>query len=72
VNRLEDTGRFMADITIKCNQCGVSMVFLGVPRGLDCNGVATNTFGTELRAAIHPQGEAVPELPLDFYQRETK
>ncbi len=57
IARLEDCGRFAADIKIVCRECGVSMVFLGLPRGLDMNGAATNTDGTELRAAIHPKGE---------------
>lgn len=69
VNRLEDSGRFMADISIVCRDCGVSMVFLGLPRGVDLNGAATSPFGTELRAAVHPRGEAIPELDLGFYQR---
>lgn len=72
VNRLEDTGRFMADIEICCKNCGVPMVFLGAPRGLDMNGLATDTDGIELRAAIHPEGETVPELALGFQQRKRK
>ena len=70
INRLEDTGRFMADLKIECDQCGVEMVFLGLPRGIDMNGAATNTFGTEARLAIHPRGETVPEMALGFQQRE--
>ena len=70
VNRLEDCGRFMADLSIKCDQCGIEMVFLGLPRGVDLKGAATNTSGTEARLAIHPQGETVPEMALGFQQRE--
>ena len=69
VNRLEDSGRFMADVKIKCVQCGVPMVFLGLPRGFDMNSAATDLHGTELRAAIHPFGETVPELALGYQVR---
>jgi len=72
VIRMEDVGRFMADVRIKCNQCGKRMVFLGLPRGVDMNGAATDTFGTEMRVAIHPLGETVPELALGFQQRKVK
>ncbi len=70
VNRLEDSGRFTADVTIECDQCGVQMVFLGLPRGVDIDGAATDLFGTEARLAIHPRGETVPELDLGFQQRQ--
>lgn len=70
VNRLEDTGRFIADVRIKCAQCGTPMVFLGLPRGVDMGSPATDTNGTELRAPIHPLGETVPELSLGFQQRK--
>jgi hypothetical protein len=52
VNRLSDSGRFNADITIKCDQCGEPFRFLGLPAGLDLNGAAVSVDGTELRVAI--------------------
>ncbi len=70
VNRLEDIGRFTADVVVWCKKCRVKMSWLGLPRGVDLNGAATNTDGTELRAAIHPVGETVPELALGFRQRK--
>lgn len=47
VNRLTDSGRFMADIRIKCKQCGEPFRFLGLPCG-----VAVSADGTEARIAI--------------------
>ncbi len=52
VARLEDSGRFQADIKIHCVQCGEPFRFLGFPAGLDMNGAAVSADGTELRAAI--------------------
>lgn len=69
VVRLEDTGKYAADVTINCVECGVPMVFLGLPRGLDPNGAATNVDGTELRAAIHPKGEVNPSVGAGFMVR---
>ena len=62
VNRLEDTGRFQADITIKCDQCGTPFRFLGLPLGVDLNSAAVSFDGTEARMAIAPKGEAVPPI----------
>lgn len=62
VNRLEDTGRFSADVTIKCADCGVNMRFLGLPLGLDLNSAAVSFDGTEARLAIAPAGETVPPI----------
>lgn len=72
ITRLEDTGGFYVDIRINCAECGIPMVFLGLPQGLDLNGAATGPFGIEGRFAIHPKGETVPEMPLGFQMRKTK
>jgi len=65
VNRIEDTGRFNADVRIKCADCGKPMRFIGLPMGLDMNGAAVNPDGTEGRFAIHPVNEMVPGLSDD-------
>lgn len=52
VNRLEDSGRFMADIRIKCVQCNEAFRFLGLPAGMDANGAAVSADGEEARLAI--------------------
>lgn len=62
VDRIENTGRFTADIKIECERCGVPMKFLGLPRGLDMNGAAVSIDGTEARLAIHPKDEPVPDI----------
>jgi hypothetical protein len=74
VNRLEDTGRFQADIRIKCVGCGIPFRFIGLPAGLDLNGAAVSVDGTEGRFAIAPKGEVI--TPLEgvggFTVRRTK
>jgi hypothetical protein len=59
VNRLEDSGRFQADIKINCTQCGVSMRFIGLPTGIDLNGASVSVDGTEGRFVIAPKGEVL-------------
>jgi hypothetical protein len=57
VNRMIDTGRFMADITVECAQCGEPFRFVGVAAGLNHEKPLASIDGLELRAPIEPQGE---------------
>lgn len=65
VNRIIDTGRYTADVRIKCLDCGKPMRFLGLPMGLDMNGAAVSADGTKGRFAIHPVNEPVPGMSDD-------
>jgi hypothetical protein len=60
VNRLVDTGRFLADITIKCAECGEPFRFIGVEAGVAFTRPACSIDELELRAPIEPEG--VPRL----------
>lgn len=73
VVRLEDSGRFAADVRIHCTACGVPMRFIGLPAGVDLEGAATSPDATEARLAIAPKGEVVPavEGPVGFSVRRT-
>lgn len=62
VNRVEDIGRFTADVRIRCTECNTPMKFLGLPLGLDYNSATVNFDGTEARMGIAPAGEAVPPV----------
>ena len=66
VNRIEDKGRFAADIRIKCAECGLPFQFMGLEPGLDMNGARVSLDGLEARMAICPQGK-VPS-PMDGFQ----
>lgn len=62
VSRLEDIGRFTADVRIHCRDCGVPMRFIGLPAGVDLNGAAVSADATEARLAIAPRGEVIPPI----------
>lgn len=75
VNRIEDIGRFMADITVKCEDCGTPFRFIGLPAGMDYNSPCVSVDGCEGRFPIHPKGESLSELegtPLGFTVRKQK
>lgn len=74
VNRLEDVGRFSADVRIKCAQCGVPFRFIGLPHGLDLNGAAVSVDGAEAHLAIAPKGAVLSALDgvTGFTLRRTK
>lgn len=57
VNRLQDSGGFAADITIKCAQCQLPFQFLGLPGGLSPDRPTTSADLTEARMPIAPQDE---------------
>ena len=56
VTRLEDTGGFMAEITIHCTDCGLPFQFLGLEPGIDSQGARVGVDGLEARIAICPNG----------------
>lgn len=55
VNRLEDVGRFAADVTIQCVQCGARFQFLGLPGGLSLERPTVSVDGLEARMPIAPE-----------------
>lgn len=57
VNRIEDKGRFMAEVRIKCTDCGTPMQFMGLKPGFDLNGATVSLDGLEANIGIHPQGQ---------------
>lgn len=72
VNRLEDTGRFSADVRVECLGCGSPFRWMGVPAGLSPYEPRVSIDGLELRAPIEPEGTptlaasasfTVPPLP---------
>lgn len=62
INRISDTGRFMADVTINCSQCGEPFQFIGLEPGLNMNGAAVSLDGIEARMAILPTSQAMSPL----------
>lgn len=60
VNRLEDSGGFLAEVRVTCVECGAPFRFLGVSAGLDFTRPMVSIDELELRCPIEP--ERVPRL----------
>ena len=56
VARIEDKGRFMAEIRIHCKDCRVPFQFMGLKNGLDFDGATVSLDGLEANIGIHPKG----------------
>lgn len=54
INYMEDTGQFMADVSIRCAQCGQPFRFLGLPLGLNMGGATMDIDGLQARLAVAP------------------
>jgi hypothetical protein len=73
VNRIEDVGRFMADVRVKCVQCGTPFRFVGLPAGMDYNSPCVSVDACEGRFPIAPKGDVLSELegtPAGFSVRK--
>jgi hypothetical protein len=73
VIRLEDSGRFAADVRIVCSACQQPFQFLGLEAGCDLNGARVSMDGLEARLAICPQGEQpspLNDMALGFSVRK--
>jgi hypothetical protein len=56
IARLEDSGRFMAEVRIRCADCGLPFEFLGLQAGLNLDGATVSIDGQEANLAISPKG----------------
>lgn len=56
VARLEDSGRFMLEVMVRCTDCDKPFQFLGLKPGLDFDGARVSIDGMELNVGITPQG----------------
>ena len=56
VMRIEDTGRFVAEISIKCCQCGLPFQFMGLPPGVNFDGATVTLDGQQACIGICPEG----------------
>lgn len=57
VTRLEDSGKFIAEIQVKCLQCNEPFRFVGLPAGLAFDRPTVSIDELELHAPIEPEGE---------------
>ena len=70
VNRMEDTGAFVADIHIECRQCQEPFRFLGVRAGLNFHSPTVSIDEIELHVPIEPQGEPRLQATATFQMPE--
>lgn len=57
VARLEDTGRFMLEVVVKCTDCMRPFQFLGLQPGVNFDGATVSLDGLEANLAICPEGQ---------------
>lgn len=57
VHRLEDSGKFIADVRVKCVQCDEPFRFVGLTAGISFDQPTVSIDETELHAPIEPEGE---------------
>lgn len=53
---------YMADITVKCADCGRPFQFLGLEPGIDTGGARVSIDGLEAHIALCPQGQELSAL----------
>jgi hypothetical protein len=78
VNRLQEgeggpAENYMADVRIRCAECGVSFRFIGLPAGLDLRSPTVSVDATEGHFPILPRGAVLSELegtPIGFSVRK--
>jgi hypothetical protein len=56
VARLEDSGRFMLEVTVHCSDCDKPFQFLGQKPGLNFDGATVSIDGLVLNIGICPEG----------------
>lgn len=62
VSRLEDSGRFMAEVTIHCSDCGEPFQFLGLEPGVHLGGARVSIDGLDACLAIAPNSQVASPL----------
>lgn len=67
VHRLTDgddgpTVSVLAEVTVWCSKCLVPFRFLGVPLGVHLRGIGASVDRTELRVAIAPGPDLIPDV----------
>lgn len=63
INRVEDVGRFMADVSIKCADCNQEFAFVGLPGGLNFDRPTASFDRLTARLPIFPQDRPPPPIP---------
>lgn len=56
VARIEDIGRFVAEVRIRCLECGKPFQFVGLNSGFNYDGPTVSLDGLEANLPICPEG----------------
>jgi hypothetical protein len=67
VARIEDVGKFVAEIRVRCVRCGEPFRFVGVPAGLSYDHPMVSIDGLELNAPIEPEIETRLHASASFH-----
>ena len=68
---LTDSSSFMLELKIFCSECDLPFQFLGLPCGLNMEGVTVDVDGLEARLSMVPQGEILSPIEvMGFHLRE--
>lgn len=68
VARIEDIGKFLAEITIKCSECNTPFKFQGMSIGLDYSKTMVSFDGLEARIPIVPKDEKIETPEMTGYE----
>ena len=66
VARLEDSGKFMAEIQVRCVQCDEPFRFVGLRAGVSFERPMVSIDELELHAPIEPEGEKRLQASASF------
>lgn len=56
VDRLDEVGKFLANVNVRCRDCRTRFRWQGLQMGVDLQGTMVSVDGFELRGAIVPDG----------------
>lgn len=63
VQHLADTGKFIAELEVRCTVCGTPFRFLGPPTGLSFSTPTVNVLATTLHVPMEPGERSLDEVP---------
>jgi hypothetical protein len=63
VHHLEDTGLFIAELEVRCTQCGIPFHFLGAPTGLSMSKPTVDVPATTIHVPMLPGERSIAEVP---------
>lgn len=60
VQRFEDTGTFLAEVTVWCADCKLPFSFVGLPNAISTSRACVNVDATEIALPIEPGPKPIP------------